>query len=271
MKQGLRAVAVVALLGLHPAIAAATVWNAVSDFSTSSNPNGAWTYGYGAAGSSFSKDSIASTFSLGPTDLWSRYRGDPVYLYKGNPMVAENMGATYNWTTVLVPTGVLWLHPGKTWDSLVQWTAPTAGTYSYSGEFELLDIHPTGIIGEVFGGEIGNARELYSGTLTGPGANQSTKTPGESETFSGTVSLLAGETLTFAVNNDGDYNYDSTGLMATITSTSNGLRATTASSVPEPSTWAMMLLGFAGLSFAACRRTITTGAAKALTAVVRFA
>jgi hypothetical protein len=141
----------------------------------------------------------------------------------------------------------------------VQWTAPTAGTYSYSGEFELLDIHPTGIIGEVFGGQIGgDATELYSGTLTGPGANQKKKTPGESETFSGTVSLLAGETLTFAVNNDGNFGADSTGLMATITSTSSELRATMASSIPEPSTWAMMLLGFAGLSFAARRRTITT-------------
>ncbi len=207
----------------------------------------------------------ASTFSLGPTDLWSRYRGDPIYLPIGNPMVAENMGAAYNWTTVVVPTRVLWVHPGKFWDTLVQWTAPTAGTYSYSGEFELLDIHPTGIIGEVFGGEIGNATKLYSGTLLGPGANQSTKTPGESETFSGTVSLLAGETLTFAVNRDGNFGGDSTGLTATITSlalgapiTSLALGAPITSSIPEPSTWAMMLLGFAGLSFAACRRTTTT-------------
>ena len=67
-------------------------------------------------------------------------------------LVAENMGATYNWTTVVVPTGVLWVHPGKVRDTLVQWTAPTAGIYSYSGEFELLDIHPTGVIGEVFAG-----------------------------------------------------------------------------------------------------------------------
>jgi hypothetical protein len=166
------------------------------------------------------------------------------------------MGAAYNWTTVVVPTGVLWVHPGKRWDTLVQWTAPTAGTYSYSGEFELLDIHPTGVIGEVFGGQIGeDATELYSGTLTGPGAKESTMTPGKSETFSGTVSLLAGETLTFAVNNDGNFGADSTGLRATITS--SGLRAAVTSSIPEPSTWAMMLLGFAGLSFAACRRTIT--------------
>ncbi len=188
----------------------------------------------------FSRIQYASTFQLGPTDLWSRYHGDPVYLRNGNPMVAENLGAAYNWTTVVVPTGVLWVHPGKLWDTLVQWTAPTAGTYSYSGEFELLDIHPTGVIGEVFG-ESRDATELYSGTLTGPGAKESTITSGESETFSGTVSLLAGETLTFAVNNDGNFGADSTGLTATITSlalgapiTSLALGAPIPSSIPDP-------------------------------------
>jgi hypothetical protein len=108
MKQRLRAVAVVALLGLHPAIAAATVWNAVSDFSTNSNPNLAWAYGYGF-GSSFFADSnnkTNKTFSYGPTDLWSRYPGDPNNLYVGNPMVAKNVGATFFLGTALVPTGV---------------------------------------------------------------------------------------------------------------------------------------------------------------------
>jgi hypothetical protein len=162
------------------------------------------------------------------------------------------MGAAYNFETALVPPGVLWVHPGSVLDVLVQWTAPTAGSYSYSGEYELLDINPTGVIGQVFE----NATELYSRTLTGPGANQSTMTPGESETFGRTVSLLAGQTLTFAVNKDGNYDNDSTGLTATITSLAMGAPIT--SSIPEPSTWAMMLLGFAGLSFAACRRTITT-------------
>jgi hypothetical protein len=160
------------------------------------------------------------------------------------PIVGENMGAAYNFETVVVPTGVLWVHPGSVLDVLVQWTTPTAGSYSYSGEYELLDTHPTGVIGEVFAG----ATELYSGTLTGPGAKESTVTPGESETFSGSVSLLAGETLTFAVNRDGNFGADSTGLTATITSLALG--PTTASSVPEPSTWAMMLLGFLGLGFA---------------------
>ena len=184
MKQGLRAVAVVALLGLHPAIAGTTVWNAVSDFSTSSNPSGAWAYGHGSAGWTFLAFPDSSTFLSGPTDLWERCPGcaPPSEASGGKgaiPYVGKNVGGTaYNWATVVVPTGVLWVHPGKTWDTLVQWTVPTAGSYSYSGEFELLDIHPTGIIGEVFGGEIGNATKLYSGTLLGPGANQSTMTPG---------------------------------------------------------------------------------------------
>ena len=259
MKQGLTAVAVVALLGLHPAIAAATVWNVVSDFSTSSNPNGAWAYGRGFPGGTpewqFVPLPYTSTFSQGPTDFWERTAGGAPPTGKGTiPIVGENMGAAYNFETALVLPGVLWLHPGSVLDVLVQWTAPTAGTYSYSGEFELLDTNPTGVIGQVFE----NTTKLYSRTLTGPGANQSTMTPGELETFGGTVSLLAGQTLTFAVNNDRDFYNDSTGLTATITSLANGLRAPIPSSIPEPSTWAMMLLGFAGLSFAACRRTITT-------------
>jgi len=171
LKQGLRAAALVALLGLNPAVAAATtVWDAVSDFSTSSNPNGAWAYGRGFAGSTFLAFPDSSTFSSGPTDFWERCAGcAPPNTGRGAiPIMGENMGAPFNWLSVVVPTGVLWVHPGSRREVLVQWTAPTAGTYSYSGEFELLDIHPTGIIGEVFGGEIGNARKLYSGTLLGP-------------------------------------------------------------------------------------------------------
>jgi hypothetical protein len=215
MKQGLRAVAIVALLGLHPAVAAATtVWDAVSDFSSSSNPNGAWAYGHGIPGWTFLPFSNKSTFSSGPTDFWALTTAPTAI-----PYVGKNMGAAYNWGTVVVPTGVLWVHPGKRSDVLVQWTAPTTATYSYSGKFELLDISPTGVVGRVLGGTIhGDDTLLFWGALTGPGANQSTMTPGESETFSGTVSLLAGETLTFAVNNaNGNYGFDSTGLTATIT------------------------------------------------------
>ena len=127
------------------------------------------------AGRDFLALSYTSTFSQGPTDFWERTAGGAPPTGKGTiPIVGENMGAAYNFETALVLPGVLWLHPGSVLDVLVQWTAPTAGTYSYSGEYELLDINPTGVIGQVFE----NATELYSRRLTGPGANQSTMKSG---------------------------------------------------------------------------------------------
>ena len=135
---------------------------------------------------------------------------------------------------MLVPTGVLEVHPGQSTDTIVQFTAPTSGRYTLSTSFELLDISPTGVIAEVYD----NGTQLFSDTLTGPGANESTETPGQSTAFSDTLNLKAGDTLSFAVNNDGNFLNDSTGLTATI------------SAVPEPASWAMMLVGFGGLGAA---------------------
>jgi hypothetical protein len=108
---------------------------------------------------------------------------------------------------------VLGIHPGENTDVIVQWTAPASGTYTYSGSFALLDDNPSGVIGEVFE----NHTSLFSGVLTGPPANLTTLTPGGSESFGGTVTLNAGDALSFAVNNDGDFFNDSTALAATIT------------------------------------------------------
>jgi PEP-CTERM motif len=72
--------------------------------------------------------------------------------------------------------------------------------------------------------------------------NLSTPSPGQSDTFNSTVTLNAGGTITFVVNNAGNFFDDSTGFTAAI------------SAVPEPSTWAMMILGFFGLGFMTYRR-----------------
>jgi len=61
--------------------------------------------------------------------------------------------------------------------------------------------------------------------------------------FGGNVTLGAGDTLSFALNRDGVYYDDSTGLTLSISST------------PLPSTWLMMLSGFVGLGFFAYRGT----------------
>jgi hypothetical protein len=219
--------------------ASAATYDAVGDFSIASNPNGVWAYGTGVAGTSFTAMTVNGTSLLG-SNSFDYWQGDnPVDFV---PLVGKNVGADpFIFSTVLVPTGVLEVHPGQGTDTIVQFIAPTAGKYTLSTNFELLDDSPTGVIAEVYD----NGTQLFSDTLTGPGANESTETPGQSTAFSDTLSLKAGDTLSFAVNNDGNFLDDSTGLTATISS-----------AVPEPASWALMLVGFGGLGVAMrARRT----------------
>jgi len=207
---------------------AATIYSAQGDFSIASNPNGAWAYGTGTAGSSFAAMPVSGYGVLNANFAYWQV-ANPVSLV---PLIGVNTGSSPDvFGTVLVPTDVLFMHPGPSTDAIVQWTAPSAGTYTISGGFELLDDNPSGVIGEVYD----NGTQLYTGTLTGPAANLGTLTPGGSETFSETVTLAAGDKISFAVNNDGSFYDDSTGLMATITA------------VPEPATWAMMVFGLGGM------------------------
>jgi hypothetical protein len=86
----------------------------------------------------------------------------------------------------------------------------------------------------------------------------------------GAVSYTGGDlaTLTHAIDDGDQQSGSSNGLFAfsfaapvtsvTSTSSQNSLEvASVSSAVPEPSTWAMMLIGFAGLGYAAYRKTKT--------------
>lgn len=157
------------------------------------------------------------------------------------PIVGKNISGHWlnDGTIVNPPSGALIVHPGPTTDTIVQWTAPSTGNYNVVGFFELLDVNPTGVIGLVYD----NGMQLYSGTLTGPGA-QHPMTVGEREDFSFVEHLNAGDVLSFGVNNDGDVNNDSTGFDAAIMPVT---------ATPEPSSLA--LLGTAALGgFGALRR-----------------
>jgi hypothetical protein len=80
-----------------------------------------------------------------------------------------------------------------------------------------------------------------------PGATHPS-TPGESEAFSLTVGVNAGDVISFGVNNDGNFLSDSTGLSATITGASGS------TSVPEPPTWLLFSAGLLGLGLMNNRR-----------------
>jgi hypothetical protein len=203
---------------------AATVYDAVKDFSftDSTNVNGVWSYGFDA-GSGFVPYNVVTQIVL---DGYSWTSG--TWAPHGVPAVVGNEAdeGPIVYATVTQGKDVLNVHPGGSltsgtggtdYDSIVRFTAPVTSTYSYAGFFRVLDkAAPNGVNVSVGGG----TPTLLSGSF------------GSRSDFSGLVSLSAGSTFDFRVNRAGDYSYDSTGLSASITA------------VPEPATWAMMIIGF---------------------------
>jgi len=207
--------------------AQATTYDAAADFSSTSS-TGIWSYGTGVTGTTFTPyTNFNPGCAAAGTACWQT--ATPI---DNVPAVIANLsGATINFITVVLPTGVLLVHPGPSTDSIVRFTVPVSGDYDVSGFYELLDTNPTGVNAII----AANGTVIASFLLTGPGATHP-DTPGESQSFSATdIFLAAGTTLDYGVNNDGNFLNDSTGL---------GLTFTT---VPEPGAWAMTLIGFAGL------------------------
>jgi hypothetical protein len=241
-KCSLAALAFALLAGSN--VAQATTYNALNDFSiTNGNPNGVWEYGEGTAGTN-----IFTRFIVSGTD--PDVAGRSVFWRTTNPNLGApaiiknttNPNVPFSAATAVFPTNVLDIHPGENDDVIIRFTAPTTGTYTYSGLFEILDWdHPAGIVGEIFKNQ--DPVALFKEPLLGPKADLANLLPGGKIDFGGSVDLIAGDTLSFASNNGGNFTFDSTGFNVTITD-----------AVPEPSTWAMMILGFFGVGFVAYRR-----------------
>lgn len=212
--------------------ARAATYNVVDDFSIAANPNGVWSYGEGIGATSFTP--FTHTVSTAISQFWQSSAPS-----LGAPAVIKNTtGAPFVASTAIFLPNVLDVHPGPLTDVIVRFTAPAAGVYSYAGLFEIMDfVAPLGVIGNIYH----NNSLLFSQGIAGA-ATASTFTPGGSAVFSGLVSLDASDTLSFVVNNGGSFTYDSTGLVLSI------------ASVPEPSTWAMLLLGFAGVGYLGWRQ-----------------
>jgi hypothetical protein len=153
-------------------------------------------------------------------------------------------------TTVDVPTDVVWMHPGdgsanSPNNVSIVFTAPTTSAYTLDGFFERLSNQNSGN-GVLLQAYINGAP---AGSLPLP----ETAGYGAKLNFTGTVlNLNAGDKLTFLVNNNGEYTFDSTGLNATLTS-----------AAPEPATWATIMLGLFGLGGLLRRRQQGLGAAVA--------
>jgi len=210
---------VLMLLGVTTTLCIAQTWDATTDFAAQ-NPNGAWSYGWGVTGTSFT---IYTIYHPDCGDLVGvqGYVCWTADLYNHVPAVGFNTtGDWLNWLTVVDPPNALLLHPAPDWnpgDSIVQWTAPADGTYRISGFFEILDTNPTGITGLVYR----NSTLLYSGTLTGPPAHHPDQVGGREDFYFPQLTLNAGDIISFGVNSDRTFYDDSTGFNAVIVTPPN--------------------------------------------------
>jgi hypothetical protein len=194
--------AAVMALGLGAAGAAlAATFDALADFSATNNPNGAWTYGFGAGGQTFSPftGEVDLTVSGNLINIWKNSAYPLVLKNNGPAPIAPGSGY---W-----PTDALLIHPANGTDVIVRWTAPADGAYDYNGLFETTDQFATGVNTDIFA----NSQKIFGQALGKTPANTHTFTPGEVANFSGSVSLVAGDHLDFVVNTAGDQNFDSTG------------------------------------------------------------
>lgn len=210
----------VAILGL-PIGASATIYNAATDFSATSNPNGVWSYGWSATlGGLFTADAANSVIqNLGGIPGVVQWRGNLPPNADGNPSVFENTTVSSVIDgTISMPAGALAMHPGSSGQySVIQFIAPTAGQYSISAAFLGLDFAgPTSTDVHV----LVNGLVDFNSVVNGFGAPSTTS-------FSSLVTLASGGTIDFVVGDNGgaggqdasgpNFYNDSTGLSATIT------------------------------------------------------
>lgn len=155
------------------------------------------------------------------------------------PGVYAGGSPIFQYGTVNVPQDRLLIHPGDNSDlTFAAFVAPTAGQYRIVASFNPQDISPTGVsifrIGTTSGGLPLTFNQV--GSLSGVGSF-----------FSDTqlVTLGASEAIGYGIGNGGSYFNDSTGVQFTVTA------------VPEPATWAMMMLGVGAIGFGLRRRKNT--------------
>lgn len=196
---------------------APTVFDAVNDFSMTSNPAGPWSYGYTTGlGGSFSRHATPEFNSPPGVDDWASPGIAPFFKVSKNSTGATIPG---NPPTYTFPPDMLFMHPtsGGLYD-VVRWTAPTSGNYSFQGKFAGLDF-VTAVADTDVHVLRGSLNLVPPVVLHGVGTEQA---------FSFNLFVNGGDAIDFAVGigPSGFVQNDSTGLKVLITPSnlSNGWR-----------------------------------------------
>ena len=226
MKNVLRnALLVAASFAATPALA--TDFSAVTSF-TGMNGNG--NFYYGSTDGSIAASTLFDTtggcvFGPGSTCMHSATANLP----------QASTGGSY--PTVSIPGDAIVLHPGNSSSLSVfsAFVAPVAQTYQYTIDLQSVGIDTTNGIGYTFFVD-------DKGALTF-GNRATLTTYGAATTITGTGAFAQGDVFGVIIDDNGVYYGDSTALKFNV------------SAVPEPATWAMMLLGFGMVGFGLRRRS----------------
>ena len=213
------------VVALSVGAGSAVAYDAAADFSTNTNPNGVWSYGWST--------NLGSSLQLYTTPALNA--GFNIWTYTNlYPYVAHN--GTTNTITVanahqVLQAGQMAAHPGANGEySIVRWTAPLAGSYSIAASFagadqdgDSADVHV-----------LDNSTSIFNGDVFGFGTPTS---------FSTNLVLGAGDTIDFAVGYGSDRSYY------------DDLTAMSAVVIPEPTTFALAAAGLAcAVAFGSRRR-----------------
>ena len=224
-------------VSISPGLASITVFDAVADFGTASNPTGPWAYGhtdflaYGVAGSIVLNDTFVTSGAL---NAWTYPAIDPQFPHVLSSDTDDPVG-TVNYQAdalALHPALGAGLGPGDT--AVVRFVVPVTGLYNISYEFFALDSATNGdgtlvSTGFLAGGMSGPPLVTTLG-IVGPGLGASI--------FGGSTGTLlnAGDVYDFLVFRISDAAQDSTGFRASFIL------------VPEPGTYALVGLGLVGMA-----------------------
>lgn len=216
----------------------AQTWNLFDQFSTTTNPSGAWRYGSAPTlAGAFTPFTVSAANADGVHAGLTGWRTSGAQFFA--PLVVINTtGATINDGNVVLPTGSVLLHGEGTGPkaAVVQWTAPTTGTYQLVSSFTGAQNNMQGNVG-VFN----NGSSIFSGFITGAGG---------SANFSSLMTLTAGTVLSFAVNRDAA---DGNGFAGNWTALGVNITAVN-NVVPEPATYMLMVTGLGALALIRRRR-----------------
>jgi uncharacterized repeat protein (TIGR01451 family) len=233
-----------------PKTATAQSYNAALDFSSTTNPNGQWSYGW--------SQTSGATFNLLPnTTVFYGTTADGVTpltlnVWTSNccgtvqPLVEQNPATEmyFSGTATVPPNSVCYgcsyigglaFHPGPNGENaIVRWTAPSSGTYHVSATFMGEDAQGTTTDVAVYHRTAALTKELFGADVLGycgiapaywPSSSSfSTNCYGTSpvQHFAGDIVLAADDAIDFSVGYGiNGYGYDTTGLDVVITPVAN--------------------------------------------------